>query len=508
MQKLPIGIQDFQELRQGNYLYIDKTESIYQLMQGKYYFLSRPRRFGKSLLISTLKEIFLGNKDLFSGLWIEEKITWEKHPIIHFDFASASFKEIGLENVLQKRLDEIATQYQIGLQERNLISRFEELIRKLAEKENKVVILIDEYDRPMTEYLNNIPQAEANRETIKDFFSVIKPNDAFIRFFFMTGVSKFNKVSMFSGFNNLNDISYDNNYATLLGYTQEELEQYFADYLSDIAKQEKITVEELLPQIKFWYNGYNWGGETGVYNPFSILCFTSKRAFANYWFETGTPTFLVKLINEKFLYDFEEILADESIFSNFRLDALDAVSLLLQTGYLTVKRRKGQRLYLGYPNHEVRQSLIQHLLAGYMKETTPSVSPLVWQIADAFAEKDLEKVVKFFNIVFANIPYQIFEEKSERYYHAIIFLVFLLIGYEMQSEVSTSEGRIDAVLQTEKEIYVIEFKVEDSAEVALAQIKEKKYYEKYLHLGKTILLLGFSCKNKGIKEWKLETLER
>lgn len=267
--------------------------------------------------------------------------------------------------------------------------------------------------------------------------------------------------------------------------------------------------EELLTQIRTWYNGYNWGGETGVYNPFSILCFFSNKGkFANYWFETGTPTFLVKLISEKFLYDFEEILADESIFSNFRLDDLDAVSLLLQTGYLTVKRRKGQRLYLGYPNHEVRQSLIQHLLAGYMKETTPSVSPLVWQIADAFAEKGLEKVVKFFNIVFANIPYQIFEEKSERYYHAIIFLVFLLIGYEMQSEVSTSEGRVDAVLQTEKEIYVIEFKVEDSAEVALAQIKEKKYYEKYLHLGKTVLLLGFSCKNKGIKECKLETLER
>ncbi len=507
MQKLPIGIQSFPKLRSQDFLYIDKTEHIYRLAQLKYYFLSRPRRFGKSLLISTLKEFFLGNEALFRGLWIEGRVNWAQHPVLHFDFAGASFKKLGLEKALALQLGEMAADYQIELAKADIASQLKELIEKLAKLRGQVVILIDEYDRPITEYLTDLPRAEANREIMKDFFSVIKPSDEHIRFFLMTGVTKFSNFSMFSGFNNLDDITYNPHYATLLGYTQGELEHYFADYLAHVAAQTATPREVLLDKIKAWYNGYYWRGGETVYNPFSILQFFGNSGkFGNYWFETGTPTFLVKLLNEKFAYAVDDVLADESIFSNFRLDELDPTSLLLQAGYLTIKEERGEFYTLGYPNHEVRKSLVQHLLAGYTRQTTPSVRPLVWKMQEAFRQHDVDRAMTLLNSIFANIPYQIFAEKAESFYHAIIYLSFLLMGYDIAAEVATAQGRIDAVVQTDTAVYLMEFKVGDSPQAALAQIHARKYYEKYLHLGKTIYLLGISCQDKGLSTWKLEEL--
>jgi Predicted AAA-ATPase/PD-(D/E)XK nuclease superfamily len=508
MQKLPIGIQSFPKLRSEGWLYVDKTPLIAQLVaQGNYYFLSRPRRFGKSLLISTLKEFFSGNQELFRGLWIEGRANWAQHPVLHFDFAGADFKELGLAQSLANQLAQLADQHQITLQGRGLAGQLKELIKQLAKLRGQVVILIDEYDRPITEYLTDLARAEENRETLKDFFSVIKPSDEHIRFFFMTGVTKFSKVSMFSGFNNLDDITHNPNYATLLGYTQGELEHYFANHLAHVAELTGTPREALLEKIKAWYNGYYWLGREKVYNPFSILQFFGNSGkFGNYWFETGTPTFLVKLLNEKFVYDVDDVLADESIFSNFRLDELDPISLLLQAGYLTIKKERGEFYTLGYPNHEVRKSLVQHLLAGYTRQTTPSVRPLAWKMQEAFRQHDVDRAMTLLNSIFANIPHQIFDQKAESFYHAVIFLCFLLMGYDIAAEVATAQGRIDAVVQTDTSVYLLEFKVGGSPEAALAQIHARRYYEKYLHLGKSIYLLGISCQDKGPKAWKLEEL--
>ncbi len=503
--KYPIGIQTFSDLRNDGYVYIDKTQYIYQLLQGKYYFLSRPRRFGKSLLISTLSDIFSGNKDLFQGLWIEDKIAWESYPIIRFDFGKADFKELGLRKSIQIKLEEIAKKHEIKFSAEGIGNRFEELIKKLS-VEKKVAILVDEYDKPIIEYLGKeeIHKAMENRDILKEFYSVIKGLDAHIQFFFLTGVSKFSKVSIFSDLNNLQDLTLHPAYSSLLGYTQAELEFYFGERIKEIAESQGVTYQNLIDKIRFWYNGYAWLGKEKVYNPFSILNFMDSGDFRNYWFETGTPTFLVKMMRENFDYNIEEITTDEAMLGNFRIESLNEITLLFQTGYLTIKEREENIYTLGYPNKEVKNSLTNYLLQEF--SNSMNVSSPVWHISKDLKKKDIESVVSRFNTLFANIPYQIFEEKQESFYHAILFLAFQLLGYYAQAEVSTSKGRIDAVVQYEDKIFVMEFKVNDSAESAIAQIKAKNYHQKYLNQDKEVILLGFACQNKGIADWKMETV--
>jgi hypothetical protein len=507
MQKLPIGIQDFRELREGNYVYVDKTKYIFRLVdQGKYYFLSRPRRFGKSLLVSTLKELFTGRRELFAGLWIAQKWDWAVSPVLHFDFSNANFKEIGLRAALRERLQELAAEHQIELAKQDLVGQFQELLQKLAVLKGKVVVLIDEYDRPITEYLTDLPQAQQNREIIKDFFSIMKPNDAHLRLLFMTGVSKFSKVSMFSGFNNLSDITYHPAYNSLLGYTQAELESYFAPHLDELVQPSDGGRPQLLASLREWYNGYNWDGPDTVYNPFSILNFLDSHGkFGNYWFASGTPGFLTKLVSSKFAYEFEGLqVSDPNLFDNFELENISPPALLLQTGYLTVKEARPNRYTLGYPNREVRESFLQYLLASYAQQQSPEVRPLVWQLAQAFASDDLAQVVATLNGIFAHIPHQIFDQGAERYYHAVIYLTFLLLGYDVQAEVSTALGRIDAVVKTNSAVYVLEFKVNDTADAALAQVRERRYHEKYLLQGLPVYLVGLACAQKRIASWQVE----
>ena len=510
MQKLPIGLQNFQKLREEGYLYVDKTPLLYQLTtQNGYYFLSRPRRFGKSLLVSTLSELFQGNQASFEGLWIYNQWDWtQKNPVIHLSLNSIGYKDIGLEKALALRLEKIAASYGLTLQMQSNALRLQELIEQLAATFGKVVVLVDEYDKPIIDYLDNLPQAEHHRDLLKSFYSVLKDADPHLRLVLLTGVSKFSRVSIFSELNNLLDLTLHPDYATMLGYTQSELEHYFDDRITEIAPKFGGR-ETLLQRIKEWYNGYTWDGEHYVYNPFSILSFFSQRQFHNFWFETGTPTFLVKLLNRTQQYDLENIRASAAVFSSFELDRIDPKALLFQTGYITIKSVDEDQTYtLSYPNKEVRDSLLQYLLAEYT-QSYPSDTPIhTQQMKDALQADDLEGFAEALNRLFASIPYQIFIADKEAYYHSVTYLALSLMGSYVQAELSQARGRPDAVVHTEKVIYVIEFKLDQSAEEALAQIKAKGYVQPYLQPGKTVKAVGirFSSEHKQVDAWVEETM--
>ena len=512
MKKLPIGLQDFARLRKEDYLYVDKTELLYQLATGGvYYFLSRPRRFGKSLLVSTLSELFQGRRELFRGLWIEDHWDWQQtHPIIHLSLNSLGYKEVGLEKALTLRLNKIAAHYGLTLQSEANSLRLQELIERLHASFGQAVVLIDEYDKPILDYLDDLPRAQAHRELLKSFFSVLKDADPHLRFVLLTGVSKFSRVSIFSELNNLTDLTIYSDYATLLGYTQEELEHYFADRIDQLAPDFGGR-QTLLAQIKQWYNGYSWDAKHYVYNPYSILSFFAKKEFANFWFETGTPTFLVKLLNRQQKYDLENQQASPLVFSSFEIERIQPLALLFQTGYVTIKAVDRNRIYtLSYPNYEVRDSLLQYLLAEYSHQFPSDTSLLALQMKQALDQEDVAAFVQALNALFASIPYQIFIADKEAYYHSVTFLALSLVGSFIQVEVSQAKGRPDAVVHLEQVIYVLEFKLDESAEAALAQIQEKGYAQPYLTQGKTVRAVGFnfSAELKAVDQWLEEALPK
>lgn len=511
MQKLPLGIQDFRKLREDNLLYIDKTQDIYRLIDsGYYYFLSRPRRFGKSLLLSTLQEIFSGSKELFEGLWIEDKIEWVKHPIIHISFNAIGYKDLGLERAIERELILIAQKYGFHLESEGISGKFRELLRKLASKGPKAVLLIDEYDKPIVDYIDDIITADKQRDILKNFYSVVKNSDAHIRFFFVTGVSKFSRVSLFSDLNNLEDITLIRRFATLTGYTQQELEHYFADYLEWITKVEGVHQETLKEKIKEWYNGYSWDGKQHVYNPFSILSFFKAEQFQNFWWHTGTPSFLIKLLRKGMHYQLEEVRAGESIFESYTLDNLEFRSLLFQTGYLTIHAKSNLGTYtLGYPNREVQDSMYQHLLGAFREDSSVDSNPIVEQIIHSLFEKNIPAFIKYVNVLFESLPYQIFIKNQESFFHAILHIALQLVGMRIESEVSTAKGRVDTVIHTKTYVYIVEFKLDQSADEALTQIRKQRYGSKYINQGKEVLALGinFSSEKKEVAEWKMVPYE-
>lgn len=365
MRKYPIGLQDFGSLRKEGFLYVDKTQLIYNLIDsGKYYFLSRPRRFGKSLLLSTIKEIFTGRKELFEGLWIHDRWNWEhKHPVIHLRFSQIDYKGLGLTEALSRELDFVAKEFGIQLLEGDSLAlKFRELIREVA-KNGGVVILIDEYDKPITDYLEDVEKVEENRSIFKNFYSVLKDADEYIRLLLITGVSRFSKVSIFSDLNNLYDISLNPHYATLTGITQQELETNFTEEI--VLLQQKQT--DILRKLKEWYNGYSWDGTTRVYNPFSLFSYMRSGRIQNFWFQTGTPTWLVNLMKKRRVFNLEHIQIGENALSSFNIEHLAPIPVLFQTGYLTIKNYDDEtRLYeLGYPNREVEESMTDALLSAY-----------------------------------------------------------------------------------------------------------------------------------------------
>jgi hypothetical protein len=525
----PTGVQSFPELRKNEQIYVDKTHHIYNLVKkgaSRVYFLSRPRRFGKSLLISTLNSLFQGKKELFEGLYIYDKVAWEKFPVIHISMSEIRFPNLGLYEALNIRLQECASEYDISLENKDLNGKFQELIKKLSAKyEKQVVILIDEYDKPITHGIekDNADLAEENRDIMKNFYGGLKDLGEHIRFLFITGIAKFAKVSIFSELNHLSDITLEERFSTICGYTQQELEHYFPEGIDKLAIKEGVTREECLAKIKDWYNGFSWDGENFVYNPFSTLRLLDSCQFANHWFETGTPTFLVKILNERFDFAFDKTRALESDFSTFELHKLDPKAILLQTGYLTIKSKTKDNsrsiYFVDYPNWEVQTAFTEMLLGNYL-DKRPSDSGLeISDVRDAFKQNDLNRVKAIITSMFASVPPQLFSKKNENgkvtpvgenFYHAVIYLIFNLLGTKMQAEVGVKEGRIDAVVETNTHIYLFEFKKNNSVDAAIEQIKEKEYAEKYRNSPKIVYLVGvsFSLRKKGLNAWKAVIWER
>ncbi len=508
MKKLPIGIHTFKNLITEGYCYVDKTPFVSRLAgEGKYYFLSRPRRFGKSLFLSTLKSAFSGQRELFKGLFLESNWDWkQKWPVVHISFGAGVVSDKrDLYNNFDYILNDHARTYGIFYTYEDPKNRFAQLIQNLYELfKSQVVVLVDEYDKPILDNISDKETAIAIRDELKNIYSVIKDSDPYIKFVFITGVTKFSKVSLFSGLNNLNDITIEAPYSAICGYTQKELETVFADRLEGVD----------LDEVRKWYNGYNWLGEE-VYNPFDVLLYLSKGDFRNYWFETGTPAFLVKMLQEKryFIPDIENIKASESIIGSFDVDRLEIETLLFQTGYLTLKgvRRISNinQFTLGYPNAEVRQSLTDSILY-YLTSNTVEKENNKFAIFDALSRNDFDLLKNTFHSFFASIPHDWYRKNQiagyEGYYASIVYCYFASLGIEVTPEYSTNRGRIDLTVTLEGRVYLFEFKVVELVGTgsALKQIKEKKYHEKFV--GSEIYLIGieFSRDDRNIVNFEWE----
>jgi hypothetical protein len=380
--KLGISNHTFKDRILDNCIYVDKTQYIYDLITLDYnYFLSRPRRFGKSLLISTLKELFSGNKELFKNCWIYDKLDWQEYPIIHIDFLGIDFKKTGLERAIHDKLHSLAGQFNIRLSSESINDNFFELIETLS-KTKKTVILVDEYDKPITDYIENVQEAQKNRDILKDFYSILKAQNHNIKFLLITGVSRFSRVSIFSDINHLTDITLHPRYSRMLGYTTGEIERYFALYITEWEKQTGKTRDTLFESLKEHYNGYSWDGENFVYNPFSILNFFDTFQFKNYWFASGSPTFLVnKLRNAAVdVSKYERLCVEDNFFEKFEINTINISVLLFQTGYLTIKGIENGKYILSYPNKEVKVSFLQYLLeglSGKSQEVTTGVTEMI-----------------------------------------------------------------------------------------------------------------------------------
>jgi hypothetical protein len=499
LKPLPVGIQTFENIIRGGFTYIDKTKCIYELVKNKQgvFFLSRPRRFGKSLTISTLDAIFSNKRDLFKDLWIDSSdYEWQQYPIIRIDFgniARSSAKELKSDLILI--LNTRAKEEGFTLPEASLGASFASLIENLVKKYKKqVVVLVDEYDKAILDNIANTKVAKECRDILREFYTVLKSQDANIRFILLTGVSKFSKVSIFSGLNNLSDISMDAKYADLCGYTQEELEYYFKDYIEANGFSDCHSAEELKQEIKNWYNGYRFSpkSEIKVYNPFSTLLLFEKKEFKNHWFATGTPKFLIDIIDEQKYIEvenFENMLTKASDLEKFDFDSFHIPSILFQTGYLTIKDADKDLLKLAYPNKEVNDSFSDELLTCFSRQNQEKNTLLIYQLHTKIKEADINGFFEILKSYLAAIPYDI-QLPLEKYYQSMIYLICKLVSSRYQAEVRTSTGRIDMLVETKTHVLIFEFKLNDTAEAALKQIIDNKYSQPFFNSGKTILQIG------------------
>jgi hypothetical protein len=515
MKILPIGIQTLVEIRAKNGIYVDKTQLVHQLVTGgKYYFLSRPRRFGKSLTISTVKELYLGNKPIFEGLWIYDKWDWSKtNPVLHFSFDTMNYHRQSLEIALSKEIKYWAKHYKIRLVETDFQEQFKELLEKLSKKHGKIALLIDEYDKPIIDYLekSDFEQSKVNRLILRDFYSVLKNADTSLELVFITGISKFAKVSLFSHLNNLTDITLSKDYAAITGYTQTELEFYFDDYLKRCATELQLSREALLSHIKIWYDGYTWDGVTEVYNPFGTLHFLADRQFKNYWFATGNPNFLIDQMRKHARFDVENSVVNSRILDKYDIENITLIPLLFQTGYLTIKSMDAMTgdMVLDYPNKEVRESMYEFLIDDLSKNVHRlHTGHTIEDLNQAFLTKDLPKVKNMLNALLADLPHETFEQQREGLYHGLIHLVFSYLGTFVNSEVHSALGRADTVVQTLTDIFIFEFKFNKTAQEALDQIEKNNYAHKYQTSGKTITGIGvnFNSDKRAIDDWKEKVL--
>ena len=533
-RKLPVGIQSFEKLRRTGCLYVDKTAFVWSLTQfSSPYFLSRPRRFGKSLFLSTLAAYFLGQKELFTGLYLEKaeaeqavqenRAAWEVYPVMYLDFNIGNYNCIEALtetlNIFLSRLEEIYGKKDI---EETPAKRFEGLLARAYQKTGKqVVILVDEYDKPLLQTMGvNEELNEQYRNMLKAFYSVMKTCDQYIRFAFLTGVTKFSKISIFSDLNNLRDISMEEDYAGICGITQEELEATFQPEIQVLATRQNLTYQQVLANLKQWYDGYLFHpAGKGMYNPFSVLSALVKKEIGSYWFGTGTPTFLVKYLKEAHYYipDLDgNVELNEEELETYRAAAEDALPILFQAGYLTIKEYISDvRLYrLGFPNDEVRYGFLRNVLPAYSAIPLTQGGAWVARFVQDIRGGKVDSFMERMQSLIAGIPYDNFTEENlklrEQNYQAAVYLIFKLMGQFVQTEEHCSTGRIDCVVRTVDSIYLFEFKLSGngSAEDALNQIKEKHYTEKYRMDGKKIVLIGagFEEATRTIQDWKVEQL--
>lgn len=500
MKRLPLGIQEFGEFHRNDLLYVDKTEVIHRMVtSGKYYFLSRPRRFGKSLLANTIKELFRGKKEYFSGLWIGPHWDWQQvHPVVQIDFSMMGDLRDDLQAAIEWQMAENHQEYGLQMPSGNPGAALASLLRQLHQQTGQqVVVLIDEYDKPILDVLNDSDKLEAQREILKSFYSVLKGSDAHLRFVFLTGVSKFSQVSIFSGLNNLTDITSLAAYSQLLGITQSELESNFGPYLEATQKAMGMDRETLLAKIRHWYNGYSWDGVETLYNPYSLLSFFYAQKFTNFWFSSGTPTFLTKLLKKQFIYDLSGMELDSINLASLNVDDPSLASLLFQTGYLTIKDYDPTLdVYrLDYPNYEVHQAFTQWLMAEYAFSTPGDSQAMVVKLYRALQKPDFEAIREIFNALFALIPPHDFVENREKYYQSIIFLAMTLLGFYIEVEVPSGKGRLDAVVKQEGRTFLFEFKLDATPAEALAQIKSRNYAQRYLPNSREVYLLGVNLRS-------------
>jgi len=516
MKRLPIGIQTFSELVDPaeNFTYIDKTAVLHLLVtEGKYYFLGRPRRFGKSVMLSTLYELFAGNKELFEGLYIEDKWDWStKYPVIRISFGSGDFSS-------EKRFDEViydnlkSNMRRLDLDCEDAIGKPNSCFRELIESAHnqygqKVVILIDEYDKPILDYITDKKRARLNRDKLKGFYSTMKDLDEYIKFVMITGVSKFAKMNLFSGLNNLMDISINAKYATICGYTHPEVEQTFAEHLQGVD----------MAKLKEWYNGYNYFAEP-VYNPFDILLFLSNdREFRPYWWSTGNPSFLIDLLREqrRYLPDLENSIADDIVLDTFDVDHIDLVALLWQTGYLTFAGKEqsidGIEYRMKIPNKEIQVSL-NNLFFGYLTNLSNDLRQSKKGLYQSLCQADMPGLQSNLGSLFASIPYQNYAntiiQNYEGYYASVTYAYLASLGLQLIAEDATNKGRVDMTITLPDKVYIIEFKVDQPGK-ALEQIKAKGYHEKYQRGDQEIYLIGinFDSTEKNVTDFDWEKVVR
>lgn len=512
LRKLPIGIQTFEDIRRDNYLYVDKTAFVWRIANtGKPYFLSRPRRFGKSLLLSTFEAYFKGKKELFEGLAIEQmEKEWKQFPVLHLDLNAKKYETPeDLNAMLNQHLEKWESQYGDEKKDRSPEERFSYVISRASEQAGcGVVVLVDEYDKPLLQTLCNIPLMEEYRQTLKAFYGVLKSSDRYLRFVFLTGVTKFAQVSVFSDLNQLNDISMKPQYATICGITMQELTHTFAPEIQQLAEHNGLTQEEALQKMKISYDGYHFCEfAEGVFNPFSVLNLFDGYKFSNYWFQTGTPTFLVELL-KKSEYDLRTLIdgveASASSFTEYRIDANNPIPLIYQSGYLTIKdysSRFGNYL-LEFPNDEVRYGFIDFLIPYYTSVVDDERGFYIGKFILELENGDYDSFLTLLQAFFADFPYEL-NDKSERHYQVVFYLVFKLMGQFTDVEIRSARGRADAVVKTPAYIYIFEFKLNGTAEEALQQIDDKGYLIPYQADGRKLIKIGveFSATERNISRW-------
>lgn len=511
--KYPIGIQNLESLIKDDYLYIDKTDLIYAIVsEGRYYFLSRPRRFGKSILLSTFKAYFEGKQHLFDGLAISKLETkWENYPIFYFDFNAREYKdEDSLTAELNRHLESLEKEYGSQYQDRAPEERFLHAIENAYEKTGKpVVILIDEYDKPLLQTINRPELQEAYRSKLKAFYSVMKTMDSKIKFAFITGVTKFSKVSVFSDLNNLDDISMWDKFASLCGITDEEIRNVLDSEVELMAEQQQCSKEECYTKLKTYYDGYHFSPNSpGIYNPFSLLTALKRKTFGSYWFDTGTPTFLVEVMkaNNYQLENLNQEVAQPDLLGSLDSIKQTPIPLLFQSGYMTITGYDSVFgiYHLGLPNQEVSESFTKFLLPYYSPIQKGQEAFFVVNFVKEIQNGQPEAFMKRLEALFADGNYQVIGDE-EKYFHNAVFIIFKMLGFYVDVEYATTDGRIDLLMKTKEYIYVLEFKINESADAALQQIEDKQYAKPFMNDSRPLYQIGvnFSTKTRRIDGWKI-----